>query len=109
MATTHIASVPVAAELPHATTTTSTVSSAASTPASEHHTGLHLPHLPHPHIPHLAMPHVPHPHMPEHLGQSLAHVGEEMLSAAAYMGPGIALMAPPTVQVRCRLDVLVLF
>ncbi|EJD45584.1 hypothetical protein AURDEDRAFT_124658 [Auricularia subglabra TFB-10046 SS5] len=91
--------------IPRAATTSSTTS-------SEGHHGLHLPHvhLPHPHMPHVTMPHVtlphvPHPHMPEHLGESIAHAGKEILTAAAYMGPGIALLPtgapiPATFQSR---------
>ncbi|KZW00860.1 hypothetical protein EXIGLDRAFT_830501 [Exidia glandulosa HHB12029] len=74
-----------------APTPTSATSSAASTPGVEHHTGLHLPHM---HLPH---PHMPHPH----LGETLSHAGKEILEAAAYMGPGIALLDVPA-EVEAR-------
>lgn len=91
------AAAPVVPELAHAPTDSSTSTSGSD--SSTHSGGLHLPHMhmPHPHMPH---PHMPHPHMPQHIGASLAHLGMEVLEAAAYMGPGVDMVSiPPEEQV----------
>ncbi|KZV81901.1 hypothetical protein EXIGLDRAFT_779195 [Exidia glandulosa HHB12029] len=84
-------------ELPHSKTDSSSSSSGSgSGSGSEHHSkGIHMPHL---HMPHM---HVPHPHMPQHVGESMAHIGMEVLEAAAWMGPGVSYVdIPPETQAR---------